>query len=543
MSPRDGVRIGAILVVAFTACAAVAPARAQLYEDARRSLGLTPDPLARSPRLLGMGRLSFVLEDPRNRITLWDFARNPTGVLDDDSTSTLELIPSTHAASSLHDIPDSARTRERQDLAFREVRFGFETWHRTPGQSAYGLVGDMGLLRADRPISQDLERRSNISEPRVTGVVNGHLPVLLAKQMQYALRVVYGFQSSNDRFREIVRNAVGDYLDLDGNIVPPPDAFTPDEYSARTLGGGAALSYSVGEPLTIAAGFDQVGQLIKGQNQGGRYNSETRENRPFGSYQVTAVGRLAKQLEWGADAQKWRADSKASWLFSLSSGPASPPLAGRGSLYRRKEEGSTFRGRLRWMIGAFEVGGGFGAFRRETHLVAPAPNDTTSFNAFRNEVYLNANADTLFIPDSVVTDALEEKSWEGGGGIGWTRSDRRMSFGAEFHRRQAESSGSLAGLGPKRVGWDVRAGIEYAPGTAVRMRTGYIHRWEDRDDRTRNNEYLSNAATAGLGLSPFGATWTIESGFVYEWEQSDFGDPGRQRSSRQQLVVRIFWPI
>src|SRR5437870_3472388 len=78
MSPWKRVRIGALcstLVVAVLASAI--PARAQFYEDSRRALDLTPDPLERSPRLLGMGRLTVIGEDPHYALTLWDFGGNP----------------------------------------------------------------------------------------------------------------------------------------------------------------------------------------------------------------------------------------------------------------------------------------------------------------------------------------------------------------------------------------------------------------------------------------------------------------------------------
>src|SRR5213594_1558731 len=124
MSPRYGVRIGAALVSVLVSWAAVSSVSAQLYDEARQLLDLFPDPIARSPRLLGMGRLTFLFDDRRNRITLWDFAGNPTGVLENDSTSTVELQPTTAAISSLHDVAGNGRLLERQDLAAREIRLG-----------------------------------------------------------------------------------------------------------------------------------------------------------------------------------------------------------------------------------------------------------------------------------------------------------------------------------------------------------------------------------------------------------------------------------
>src|SRR5207249_3051414 len=55
------------------------PSGAQQSETSLRALDYLPDPLARSPRLLAMGQLLLV-EDIHNRLSLWDFAGNPTGI-------------------------------------------------------------------------------------------------------------------------------------------------------------------------------------------------------------------------------------------------------------------------------------------------------------------------------------------------------------------------------------------------------------------------------------------------------------------------------
>src|SRR5690349_14383070 len=70
----------------------LAPAGAQINETARTTVELPPDPIARSPRLLGMGMLTL-LQDRDNRIDLWNFAGNPVGLYDVDSTSVFNLRP------------------------------------------------------------------------------------------------------------------------------------------------------------------------------------------------------------------------------------------------------------------------------------------------------------------------------------------------------------------------------------------------------------------------------------------------------------------
>src|SRR5438132_852717 len=122
MSPSRRVRIRTLclgLILCAAGLAAAAEARAQPYDDALRFLDLTPDPLARSPRLKGMGSLSLVVDDPHNRITLWDFAGSPAGILSSDSTSTFDLRPVTGSASSVRDAQSAAGPIERQSLAAR----------------------------------------------------------------------------------------------------------------------------------------------------------------------------------------------------------------------------------------------------------------------------------------------------------------------------------------------------------------------------------------------------------------------------------------
>src|SRR5437867_538190 len=84
------------------ACAAIAlggaPAGAQVYLP---MLGQLPDAIARSPRLVGIGRLELVIPDRHNRINLWDYAGNPAGLSLDDSASVLYFRPTTTSASSV----------------------------------------------------------------------------------------------------------------------------------------------------------------------------------------------------------------------------------------------------------------------------------------------------------------------------------------------------------------------------------------------------------------------------------------------------------
>ena len=79
MGPSPGVlRSALVACLCAAAIAGAPPAKAESYDasvwgfDRERTL-------ERSPRLLGMGRLTLA-DDLHNRISLWEFAGNPTGI-------------------------------------------------------------------------------------------------------------------------------------------------------------------------------------------------------------------------------------------------------------------------------------------------------------------------------------------------------------------------------------------------------------------------------------------------------------------------------
>jgi len=543
MGPSRRVGVGALRLVVLGVLVASAPALAQTFDDFRPALDPWPDPLARSPRLIGMGHLSLVVDDPHSRITLWDFARNPTGIIDGDSSSTLEIGPSTAGATSLHDLLGPGFSGLRQDLASSEVRTGYEAWHRRPKSNAYGVIGDFGTQRLDRPWSTDVEKRVHDASPRVMPVLTGPTPRVLYDLTLYALRTISYYLSSHDRYRAIVRNSVGEYIDRNGDIGDPPDFFTPDERTARTLGAGVAISYRLGALLTAAVGLDRIGTHLAGTNTGGRHQSEIIEDRKFtkspeNSGQATLIGRVGRYLEWGADGRAWKTSAEERWVFSVSAGPAAMPLSGRGTLLKRDEEGTTMRTRARLTVGGFELGAGLNTNYRRVQVFAPDPSDTTSFNHFLNTVFYRNNADSLVMPDSVASNDYRQRGWEAGGGLSWHAPNRRTVVGAEYHRDRQVFQQELGGLGPERIGWEVRAGLEQGINRALVLRGGYIHRWEDRDRLTLRNEYLSHTVTIGAGLEPDGAHWSLDSAYGLGWSQADFGDPGKPRGIHHQLALR-----
>jgi hypothetical protein len=518
------------------------PTLAAPYEEARDAAQLSPDPLLRSPRMLGFGRLEWVIDDHHNRFTMWDFAGNPTGVYDADSGSTLEVRPRTGSNSSVRDVSGTRGTLERQTLAARDIGLGFEAWRRAAGTTAYGLTGELRSIRLDRPYTDDVEVRRNVSVPDLQGIATGPMPYVFTQRMRYALRLVYGTESVSDEYRAVVTDAAGQWIDRDGELLATPILFTPDVSTSNHFGGGVAVAYDFGRPLRLAVGYDLVETEIEGENSGDRYSSSTKEKRPYHNGQVSLIGRLGPHLEYGADARGWRASSEQTWLFTISAGIGADPLTGRGKLLERDEEGSRLRARARWSQGPLEVGGGLGTAYRQVEITAPGADDPTSLNRFMNTaVYYRQNADTLALPDSVRNSLAEERAWEAGGGIAWKRLPWNARFGSEFHAWRWVRDHALAGQGPKRVGWELRNGLEVPVNAVVTLRGGYIHRWQDEDDLTRGNEFVSHSATLGLGLRPVGARWALDAGYVVDWARADFGDPGLPRSGRQILASQVRW--
>lgn len=524
----------------LAATLAACPASAQFYDSALRSLDLSTDPISRSPRLLGMGRLSLAVDDPDYRLNLWDFAGNPTGLWDDDSTSTLQIRPGTASSTSDHLATDAARSY-RQDGAARGDMFPIEAFHRNGEGSAYGGIADLSQLRYDTPISDDTEQRRSISAPGLTAIFNAPFPWLGSGRMHYGLTLSLGQESLEDQFRAYSFNAAGEFIGLNGDILDSPNRFVPDEYLVVNQGVGGALSYDLGKATKIALGLRGVRERIRGSNNATRSSAELRENRPYGIGQATLIGRLGDRFEYGADGHAWTSSSQQDWVFSTSAGVGAEPLAGRGKLLEREEEGTSLRTRARWRLGAFSIGGSLNTNYSKVKLTPPGPDDLTSLNLFLDQVYHRQGADTLSLPDSVVANELTNYGWGFGGGVGWTF--HRGMLGAEYHWARDQFGQAVIGLGPKRIGWDVRSGLEYRCTEVLTGRVGYGYRWTDRDDLTQQNESAGHSMTLGFGIHPAGVRWGIESGYSIDWSRSDFGDPAESRGSRQNLALQVRWAL
>lgn len=524
------------LVLTALAAASAPPARSQFLDPAIQSLDLGTGAPARSPRLLGMGRFSLLGDDRDNQLTLWDFAGIPAGLYEDDSISTMTVRPGADAADGAHDRFDGVR---RQDLAARSLRVQFEGFRRDlRSGGVFGAVGVLQSLRHDQPYSDGLSRRDVIGVPSVMPILSGRLPYFGGGKVRYALRGRFEGEHVEEQYRLITENAAGQFISLDGDAANPPTLFDPDEYRVNTSGVGVSFAYPLTAGHHAALGLDAVTQSIKGSNVGPRHSTERRESRPYLVGQSSLAGHLGA-LQYALDGRAWTANSSEDWRFTVSGGVGALPLTGRGKLQDREERGSALDSRVRWRSGAFEFGGRFFTRAVEAKVSPPGADDPTSFNRFILSLRTAQGADTLALPDSVLANQIDDRTFGFGGGLGW-RSGRAL-IGGEFHWRRDLRFQALSGSGPERRAWEARAGMEYRCNEVLTGRLGYMLTDVDEDVDTQLNEYKGHGPTLGLGLAPAGASWDLQAGWALRLRQSDFGDPSEQRQSRQNLTASVHW--
>jgi len=492
-----------------------------------------------------MGRLTL-LDSPGNRIGLWDFAANPVGIMEAESTSTLDFRPATSSSAGRHEAIGTGR--ERQGVASRELRMGVEAWERTRDGSAFGLYGDAATLRADDLFGETSELRRVLKAPRIAGVMSGRMPLFQRDRMRWAMDAFYGLEDRNNEYRTLFSNAAGEYLGKQGDLLGPPDFFAPDQYFVSTLGGGASFSYRAGSWLTAAVGGRGSSSRNQGDNSSVIHDGGTGEDRPYLTLQTSAVGRGVPILgpgtarwpiEWGYDGRAWTSSSEARWVFTLKAGINQEPFAGRGKLLDRKENGIEERFRARAWTGPFELDGSAGYWRREIEVRPPDAADLSSFNRFITTISERDGADSLALPDSIRQNRSRERVLSLAYGATWKL--RRGLLGLEYHYSGQKIEQTVAGEGPERRIWDVRSGMEYRCTGKLAGRLGYIYRSDDRDLLSANNEYTSHTLTAGLGLTPARSIWGLDLGWAIEWLRPDFDDATDPRESRQQMAAQVHW--
>ncbi|MBI1799262.1 MAG: hypothetical protein HYR73_06210, partial [Candidatus Eisenbacteria bacterium] len=398
-----------------------------------------------------------------------------------------------------------------------------------------------GHLNVDRPTAEETERRTTFSQPTVRGIINGVMPYTHSGRTRYAVSIHSGHETVDSKYLAISTNAAGEFISLDSELQASPNLFAPENYSVRQLGAGFAVSQELGRALTASLGYDGIHDQIDGDTQDPRNGSQTHESRPYNIGQATLLGRIGPNFQWGADGRAWIATSEASWNFSLSAGQGGTPLAGRGKLLTRDEEGSAMRTRALWKAGVLDFGVVWNTDYQKLTITPPDADDPTSFNLFLNSLYYRKDTDTLALPDSVVNDVSQLHAWEVGGGIAWHVSKGHGLLGLEYHRAQQHAETQNGGDGPKRQLWDVRTGLSWRMTPAFQARTGYQYQSDDRDAFTKGNEYYGHLFTAGMGVGPPHSLWSFDLSYGIRWVRADYGDPTGPHGSRQQLASQIHW--
>lgn len=537
MSPTRWALPRALSFTCLVTLLAAAPVAAQFYEPTLHSLDLTNPRVARSPRLLGMGGLSLVIPDRDATIDLWDFAGIPVGLATDDSTSTLDLRPATDALSSVRRLPSGF---DRQNLAARTAIAQMEAVYRSrESGSVFGVIGDMSGLRWDRPYSTTIERREGLMHPEVLAVLGGHFEKFMGGNMRWATHVRFRGEKVEGRYRSIVVNGAGEWIDQAGDELPPPGEFEPTDVTVNTMAYGVSTSLDLGAVSRLALGIERENNDIQSTNEQQRSAAEYSEKRPYWVGQAAFVTRLGRTLEIGVNGIGRLSDSEADWRFTASAGVGGIPLTGRGNLSTREERASELQAHARWTPGAITFAGGVFTAAGETIIDPPNANDPTSLNRFIHEAFNRPNADSLAFPDSVVHNETDRRAWGWGGGASTKLG--RGTLGAEMHWSRDVRDSKLAGSGPRRIAWDVRTGYEHPFGSLLTGRLGYAYRDVDEDDYTANNEYIGHALSVGFGFVPAASSWSVQTGYVIERRNQDFEGPADERQTRQNLALHVRW--
>jgi len=537
MSPTRWASSRAFTWSCLLAMLASSVARAQFYDPTLRALDLGTGDVARSPRLLGMGGLSLVIPDRNTSYSLWDLSGIPVTISADDTTSTLDLRPGTDALSSVHNL---GLGRERQDLASRRTASQIEAVYRSrESGGVFGLVGDLSSLRWDRPYSSVVEVRQSLVHPEAMGILGGEIPHYFDHHLRWAAHLRFRGETVEDQYREVVSNAAGEYIDLSGGELRPPGQFVPTNVDVNTTGAGVSTSYALGKRTQIAIGIERENDGIHSTNDQQRSSAEFHEERPYWNGQAAIAGRFGKSLEWGISGIGRLAKSEADWRFTASGGVGGDPLTGRGNMLKRDERSSEMTARARWSAGRATFAGSIHTEASKVIIDPPNPNDPTSLNHFLYAAFFRPNADSLAFPDSVSHDEGRRFAVAYGGGASYRLG--RTLVGGEFHWSRDIRSTFQLGPGPRRIGWDVRAGLERPLGAQLKGRVGYAYRWVDEDDFTAGNEYRAQSGSLGLGYEPGGASWTLETAYRLEFRSQDFESAADERQSRQNAALELHW--
>ena len=512
-------------------------ASAQFYGPAVKALDLAGGPSARSPRLLGMGDLELAVRDRDNQTNLWDFAGFPIGLATDDSTSSIDLRPGTHSMSSVRDLNGGV---QRQNLAARGSWAQSEAVYRNRESGAtFAVVGDLSSLRWDLPYSSAIERREGLHHPSVMLVLSDRMPKFLGFMDRWAAHLGFRDEVQQAQYRNIVTNAAGQWIGLDGDQLHAPSEFEPIDTHVNSTTYGLSVDRRFGRSTLLALGFEHEANRYKALNELPRSTAEYTEDRPFWNLHGALVGHVGRDLEYGIDGIQRFSDSERFWRFTTSAGVGGIALTGRGRLLTRSERAREAQARIRWTPGRATVAAAVRTLFNESYIEPPKANAPGRINDFINIAFNRPGADSLALPDSIGFGHERRNALVTT--LGASYRFGASTVGAEYHWSRDAFEAAASGFGPRRVSWDVRLGAERPLGKQLTGRVGYVMRKVDQDDYLTGNEYKANAYAVGLGYAPAGTTWNLQAGYLIEFRDQDFGDPTNEHQSRQTIGMHLRW--
>jgi hypothetical protein len=515
------------------------PADAQFLDATRQVLAPFPRQNDRTPRLLGMGRLTLA-DDLNNGMSVWDLAGNPMGIWEADSVSEIQARPVLETADAGQNLA-VASEQERQTLGGHGADVGYEMLHRNKTGTAYGAYGTLSGVKLDSPYDSDTGQERSILSPSVVAFLSGRMPHFATERLRWLMRAQFLNSNTDLSYHQILANPGGSYVGIPGDEVPPPDLFTAQTYKVDATGIGVGLSYRFGSWLNLGVNGDNLTAKIRGENTSVRHLSQTSENRPYWIGESSANGRIGSSFEYVVDGKLWRARNEERWSFTLAAGIQQDPLTGRGFMLQRTEDGSSLRSRVRWTHDALTLGGSAETRYGKIENVGPRSDDLTSFNYFLSTVSARQNADSLVLPDSVRSNSAQQHDFAYSLGGTYRLPWRTALAAAEYHWDRQLHNDRLQGEGPQSEGWDIRTGLEIPCTKVMSARGGYVYRSDDYDTFTGRNEYISHTATVGASLAHPGAIWRLDAGYAYTWSAPDYPDPFEGWSGRQQFAVQIRW--
>lgn len=541
MSPRQG----ALMCMLGVCALGLAPVqvRAQVLGPAPAPLQFVVDPLDRSARLVGMGGLTYTVEDDHNQVSLWDLARNPIGLISDRDSSSLEVWGG-YLNRSL--IGNETYGRVRQSLEAKSWDAIVEGWRRARSTLVYGAEIRYVNNNVDRPQDDQTAIRGTYGGFTFRPTIAGTVKWVKSQNMRWALRANLIAQSQNQQLHFFVERPGGDYLGGNGGLISGfPNLFDANSGFLTGTGLGGALDYRFSPALDIAIQGDYVKETVSTDNTTDRSISEYEQKRPFATGAMALIGRVGSQVEWGVDGRLFRSSADENYNISISGGIGQPPLAARGNRLNADQNGSTLNGRVVFKLPEhLRLGVGGKAYYEKTAVLPPSVDDYSSYNLFLNHVYsAEPTADSLALADSVSRTTRWVHAYEVGGGLSWSRS-RRFTTGVEYHFTQNKNDAEVVGYatpGPYMKSWDVRAGAEYRCAERLVGRAGFNYTQSDLNTLAPFNDTVARAFSLGVGYYPTAAHWLLETGYRLEWPRTDYGDPTETRGNSQTLGLNVRW--